>query len=67
MSKQPGSKDHQEPHSGKVANDTNKVGDQAATQLNQGNRTPESRSDRQAHVGGTNQSQSRKGPAGHGG
>ena len=56
--------DKQTPHSGKVDNDTNKMGKQDATQLNQGKRTPESRSDREAHVGGDNQSQSRRGPVG---
>lgn len=54
----------QEPHVGKLANDTNKMGEQAATQLNQGHRTPESRSDRETHIGGDNQSQSRRGPVG---
>ena len=49
---------------GKVDNDTNKLGEQAPTQLNQGQRTPDSRSDREAHVGGSNQSQSRRGPVG---
>jgi hypothetical protein len=49
----------------KVENDTNKQGAQDPTQLNQGRRTPDSRSDREAHVGGNNQSQSRRGPAGN--
>ena len=56
--------DKQEPHTRKVENDANKQGEQDATQLNQGKRTPESRSDRESHVGGSNQSQSRRGPAG---
>lgn len=56
--------DKQEPHTGKVANDSNKMGEQEATPLNQGHRTPESRSDREAHVGSNNQSQSRRGPVG---
>jgi len=56
--------DKQTPRSGKVENDTNKVGEKEPTQLNQGQRTPDSRSDREAHVGGSNQSQSRRGPAG---
>ncbi len=51
-------------HTGKVENDTNKLGEKAPTQLNQGQRTPDSRSDREAHVGGSNQSQSRRGPVG---
>ena len=57
-------RDKQTPLSGKVENDTNKQGEQAPTQLNQGQRTPDSRSDREAHVGGSNQSQSRRGPVG---
>lgn len=57
-------RDQQTPLSGKVENDTNKQGEQAPTQLNQGQRTPDSRSDREAHVGGSNQSQSRRGPVG---
>ena len=57
-------RDKQAPHTGKVDNDTNKLGEQAPTQLNQGQRTPDSRSDREAHVGGSNQSQSRRGPVG---
>jgi hypothetical protein len=56
--------DKQTPQSGKVENDTNKRGGQATTPLNQGKRTPESRSDREAHVGGGNQAQSRRGPVG---
>lgn len=58
-------RDKQEPHTGKVENDTNKLGAQEPTQLNQGHRTPNSRSDREAHVGGNNQSQSRRGPVGN--
>jgi hypothetical protein len=57
-------RDKQESHSGKVENDTNKMGEQEPTQLNQGQRTPDSRSDREAQVGGSNQSQSRRGPVG---
>jgi hypothetical protein len=57
-------RDQQAPHTGKVENDTNKLGEQEPTQLNQGKRTPDSRSDREAHVGGSNQSQSRRGPVG---
>ncbi len=56
--------DKQTPHTGKVENDANKQGGQEATQLNQSQRTPDSRSDREAHVGGSNQSQSRRGPPG---
>ncbi|NML85463.1 hypothetical protein [Polaromonas sp.] len=57
-------RDEQVPKTGKVENDSNKLGEQDATQLNQGKRTPDSRSDREAHVGGSNQSQSRRGPVG---
>jgi hypothetical protein len=52
-------RDHQTPKSGKVDNDTNKLGDGSATQLNQGKRTPDSRNDREAHLGSSNQTQSR--------
>ena len=55
--------DQQEPHARKVENDHNKMGEQDATQLNQGHRTPESRSDRESHVGSHNQSQERRHPA----
>lgn len=57
-------RDKQEPHTGKSGNDTNKLGAQEPTQLNQGQRTPDSRSDREAHIGGGNQSQSRRGAVG---
>lgn len=57
-------RDKQTPLSGKVENDANKQGEQEPTQLNQGQRTPDSRSDREGHVGGSNQSQSRRGPVG---
>ncbi|HET8693050.1 MAG: hypothetical protein KGI91_11285 [Burkholderiales bacterium] len=56
--------DRQTPHARKVENDHNKMGAQPATQINQGMRTPESRSDRESHVGGHNQSQSRHQPGG---
>lgn len=55
------SQDAQAPHAGKVANDHNKVGGQATTQLNQGKRTPASRSDRTSHLGSSNQSTQRRG------
>lgn len=64
MSKHQNPRDTQTPHSGKVVNDTNKMGEQEATQLNQGHRTPESRSDRESQIGSHNQGQSRRG--GHG-
>ena len=55
-------RDKQEPNAGKVENDNNKLGKQETTQLNQGQRTPDSRSDRETNIGGSNQSQSRRGP-----
>ena len=44
--------DHQPPHTGKLANDHNKMGNKAPTQANEGKRTPESRHDRQTMSGG---------------
>lgn len=44
---------------GKVDNDHNRQG--AVTQLHQGQRTPQSRDERQAKLGADNQSQSRRG------
>ncbi len=64
MTKNQSPADKQEPHTGKVANDANKMGEHEATQLNQGNRTPASRSDRESHIGGSNQSQLRRRSAG---
>jgi hypothetical protein len=61
MSKKQNPADKQAPLSGKVENDFNKQGQQAPTQKNEGKRTPESRHDREGHVGGDNQSQSRRG------
>ena len=52
-------RDEQTAKSGKADNDKNKLGESAATQLNQGHRTPDSRHDREAHVGSSNQTQSR--------
>jgi hypothetical protein len=49
---------------GKLANDSNQVGQQKATQTNQGRRTPASRSDREAHLGSDNQIRGRRGGAG---
>jgi hypothetical protein len=53
-------------HGGKVENDFNQVGEQKPTQRNEGKRTPNSRSDRESHVGGSNQLQSRRGSSGGG-
>ena len=58
-------RDEQTGKTGKVANDHNKVGEQPLTQKNQAKRTPDSRTDREAHIGGGNQSQSRQGKMGH--
>jgi len=59
--------DQQAPGEGKVANDRNKMGEQAPTQLNQGRRTPESRNDRQTlGPGPQNQVSARKGGGGAG-
>jgi hypothetical protein len=49
-----------------VDNDFNKVGEQTPTQKNEGRRTPQSRSDREAQIGSDNQSQSRRGGLGSG-
>jgi len=51
-------------HGGKVENDVNKMGEQKPTQKNEGQRTANSRSDRESHVGGSNQLQSRRGATG---
>ncbi len=56
-------RDAQAPRSGKVENDTNKLGDQAPTQVNEGRRTPQSRHDRASQLGSSNQSQARRGQA----
>jgi hypothetical protein len=52
--------DKQTPQSGKVENDTNKLGKAQATQKNEGRRTPQSRHDREDHIG-NNQSKMRGG------
>lgn len=54
-------RDEQEPNTGKVENDHNKVGAQALTQKNEAKRTSDSRTDREAHIGSGNQTQSRRG------
>ena len=56
----PQPEDKQAPQSGKVENNSNKQGNQAPTQKNEGRRTPESRHDREAQVG-NNQSKMRGG------
>ena len=57
-------RDEQEPQTGKVANDHNKVGEQALTQKNEAKRTSDSRTDREAHIGSGKQTQSRRGNTG---
>ena len=64
MSKTQNPRDEQTPNTGKVANDHNKVGDQALTQKNEAKRTSDSRNDREAHIGSNNQTQSRRGNTG---
>lgn len=56
-------RDAQEPRSGKVENDHNKAGGQAPTQVNESQRTPHSRHDRESQIGSANQSQARRGQA----
>jgi hypothetical protein len=58
--------DQQEPHTGKLANDHNKVGNQRPTQKNEGRRTPESRHDRLMLRGADNKIAERKGGPGGG-
>ena len=63
----PSPADQQEPHTGKVANDHNKTGQQPPSQTNQGRRTPQSRHDRQTMgAGPQNQVSARKGGGGAG-
>jgi hypothetical protein len=63
----PAMADKQAAQSGKVENDTNKVGQEAPTQKNEGRRTPMSRHDREDHIGGqSNQTPARTGRAGQG-
>ena len=52
--------DRQTPMSGKAENDRNKMGEQKATQTNEGRRTANSRHDREDHIG-NNQVKVRRG------
>lgn len=52
--------DKQVGMAGKVENDTNKLGKERPTQTNEGRRTPESRHDREDHIG-NNQVKVRRG------
>ena len=61
MTSKPTPHEKQLAHTGKVENETNKVGEQPPTQINQGQRTPDSRHDRDTHIGSGNQTQSRRG------
>lgn len=54
------SHDTQAPLSGKSDNDFNKQGQEKPTQKNEGQRTPHSRHDREDHIGGNNQSKTRR-------
>jgi hypothetical protein len=56
----PSEQDKQASHTGKAENDRNKQGEQPPTQNNEGRRTPESRHDREDHVG-NNQVKVRRG------
>jgi hypothetical protein len=56
----PSSQDKQAGQSGKVENDRNKLGKASATQTNEGQRTPQSRHDREDHIG-NNQVKMRRG------
>lgn len=64
MTSKQNSRDEQTPKTGKVENDHNKVGEQPLTQKNEAKRTPDSRTDREAHLGSGNQTQSRRGNTG---
>jgi len=61
---QPLNEESGQGHGGKVENDTNKAGAQEPTQKNEGRRTPQSRHDRESHIGSSNQTQSRRGNSG---
>ena len=64
MSKTQSPRDEQESHTGKVANDHNKLGEQPSTQKNEWKRTVKSRTGREAHIASGNQTQSRRGSPG---
>ena len=57
--------DKQAALSGKVENDFNKLGNEKASQKNEGKRTPASRSDRENNIG-VNQTQARRGSVNQG-
>lgn len=64
MPKRQNPRDKQAALSGKVENDTNKLGETRPTQKNEGKRTPLSRSDRESQAGSQNQTQVRRGAVG---
>jgi len=66
MPKSQNPRDKQAPQSGKVENDSNRMGEQRPTQKNEGKRSPKSRHDRESNVGGDNQTQARRGAGGIG-
>lgn len=51
-------------HGSKVENDFNQAGERKPTQRNEAQRTANSRHDREAHIGFSNQTQSRRGARG---
>ena len=57
--------DKQAALSGKVENDTNKLGKEKPTQKNEGRRTPESRHDREDHIGNNQKKIRQAPPRGH--
>ena len=61
MGKSHNPEDKQTGHTGKVENDFNRTGNKGVTQINQGQRSPQSRNDRDSHIGSGNQNQSRRG------
>ncbi|MBI2769086.1 MAG: hypothetical protein HYX47_05665 [Burkholderiales bacterium] len=61
MAKKQSPQDKQTTRTGKVMNDFNKTGEQRPTQKNEGQRTPESRNDRESHLGSHNQTTERRG------
>jgi len=61
MGKSSNPDDKQTSHTGKVMNDFNKTGEQPVTQKNEGQRSPQSRNDRESNLGSSNQNQARRG------
>lgn len=61
MGKSRNPEDKQASHTGKVENDFNRTGNKEVTQTHQGQRSPQSRNDRDSRIGSGNQNQSRRG------